>query len=104
MVERAAVEFGMGCFLDGDHAWTPCAARVRARTMLCLASSTLKALCSSGFAPATAKAAGLATVPTRNLSASGERQGLWATPPSARPADWMVLPLISRPAATETRA
>ena len=46
MVELAGIEFGVGCFLSGDHAWTPCAARVSARTMLCLASSTLKALCS----------------------------------------------------------
>ncbi len=37
-------------------------------------------------------------------SASTERQGLWATPPRARPADLMVPPSISRPAATETRA
>ena len=47
---------------------------------------------------------GPAVVPTRDFSASRERQGLWATPPRARPADWMVLPSISRPAATETRA
>src|SRR5207253_11032244 len=47
VVELAGIEFGGRLMiLSGDHAWTPCAARVRARTMLCLASSILKALCS----------------------------------------------------------
>src|SRR5262249_36445659 len=83
-------------FLEANHACAPCAARVRARTMLDLASSTLNALYWQGFAPPTAssaalrKVSGVAGAPMRAFSASAECQGLGATPPRARPADLMV--------------
>ena len=50
-------------------------------------------------------AAGEAFEDVYNLrSASGEYQGVWATPPSARPADLIMLPSSSSAAATDTRA
>jgi hypothetical protein len=78
--------------------------------MACFAKSTLKQLCWKGEAPLNAisavfrKASIVGAVPARELSASTERHGLGDTPPSAKPADSMTLPLNSSPAATETRA
>ena len=97
-------------FLDDCDCGVPAAACSRARTIARRASSILKLLCAKPMASckmtsaASPNAVRLGCRPSRVCSASGTRQGLWATPPKATRASFIAPASILRAAATETRA
>src|SRR5436305_11305059 len=98
-----------GCAHDWPSA-LDCTALASARTMARFASSILNPLylcATAGFMAASAaawKVLSSAALPVRTCSASGERHGLVATPPSTSRAAWILLPWSSRAAPAEASA